>query len=106
MTPPSLDQLIQDPAKAAILSPEIAQALLIGLASIQPLLVQRALMGSSDKIGEEDLLTIDQVATRLKLSQYRAYELCRQGELKAIRLGKSVRVKPSDLQAYVAQHGG
>ncbi|HEX5545694.1 MAG TPA: helix-turn-helix domain-containing protein [Nitrospira sp.] len=106
MTPPSLDQLIQDPTKAAILSPEIAQALLIGLASIQPLLVQRALMGSSDKVGEEDLLTVDQVATRLKLSQYRAYELCRQGELKAIRLGKSVRVKPSDLQAYVAQHGG
>lgn len=106
MTPPSLDQLIQDPAKAAILPPEIAQALLIGLASLQPLLVQRALMGSSDKVGEEDLLTIDQVATRLKLSQYRAYELCRQGELKAIRLGKSVRVKPSDLQAYVAQHGG
>ena len=106
MTPPSLDQLIQDPAKAAILPPEIAQALLIGLASIQPLLVQRALMGSFDKAGEEDLLTIDQVATRLKLSQYRAYELCRHGELKAIRLGKSVRVKPSDLQAYVAQHGG
>ena len=43
MTPPSLDQLIQDPAKAAILSPKIAQALLIGLASLQPLLVQRAL---------------------------------------------------------------
>ena len=106
MTPPSLDQLIQDPAKAAILPPEIAQALLIGLASIQPLLVQRALMGPLDKTGEEDLLTIDQVAARLKLSQYRAYELCRQGELKAIRLGKSVRVKPSDLQAYVAQHGG
>ncbi len=72
MTPPSLDQLIQDPAKAAILPPEIAQALLIGLASLQPLLVQRTLMGSSDKEGEEDLLTIDQVATRLKLSQYRA----------------------------------
>lgn len=106
MTPPSLDQLIQDPAKAAILPPEIAQALLIGLASLQPLLVQRALMGSSDKVGEEDLLTIDQVATRLKLSQYRAYELCRHGELKAIRLGKSVRVKPSDLHAYMAQHGG
>ncbi|MBK8278379.1 MAG: helix-turn-helix domain-containing protein [Nitrospira sp.] len=106
MTLPSLEQLIQDPAKAAILPPEIAQALLIGLASLQPLLVQRALMGSSDKVGEEDLLTIDQVATRLKLSQYRAYELCRHGELKAIRLGKSVRVKPSDLQAYVAQHGG
>ena len=106
MIPPSLDQLIQDPAKAAILSPEIAQALLIGLASIQPLLVQRALMGAADSAGDEDLLTIGQVAARLKLSQYRAYELCRHGELKAIRLGKSVRVKPSDLHAYMAQHGG
>ncbi|MBX3347974.1 MAG: helix-turn-helix domain-containing protein [Nitrospira sp.] len=106
MTPPSLDQLIQDPAKAAILSPEIAQALLIGLASLQPLLVQRALRGSADSASDEDLLTIGQVAARLKLSQYRAYELCRHGELKAIRLGKSVRVKPSDLHAYMAQHGG
>lgn len=106
MTPPSLDQLIQDPAKAAILSPKIAQALLIGLASLQPLLVQRALMGSVDSVSDEDLLTIGQVAARLKLSQYRAYELCRHGELKAIRLGKAVRVKPSDLHAYMAQHGG
>ena len=63
-------------------------------------------MGSADSAGDEELLTIGQVAARLKLSQYRAYELCRHGELKAIRLGKSVRVKPSDLDAYVAQHGG
>ena len=106
MTPPSLDQLIQDPAKAAILPPEITRALLIGLASLQPLLVQRALMGSADSAGNEDLLTIGQVAARLKLSQSRAHELCRHGELKAIRLGKSVRVKPSDLHACMAQHGG
>lgn len=41
---PSLDALVSDPGKAATLPPETAQALLIGLVSIQPLLIQRALM--------------------------------------------------------------
>ena len=41
---PNLDSLMADPRKAATLPPETAQALLIGLASIQPLLIQRALM--------------------------------------------------------------
>jgi len=40
----TLDALLADPAKAATLPPETAQAILIGLVSIQPLLIQRALM--------------------------------------------------------------
>jgi excisionase family DNA binding protein len=102
----SVDELIGDPAKATALSPEAAQALLIGLASIQPLLIQRALIGPQGREGEDGLLTVPQVAAKLKLSPYRTYELCRQGHLKSIHLGKAVRVKPSDLAAYVAQQGG
>ncbi len=55
--------------------------------------------------GPEELLTMPEVAKRLKVSDYRAYELARQGVLKTVRLGKSVRVKPSDLAEYVAQQG-
>jgi excisionase family DNA binding protein len=51
-------------------------------------------------------LTIPEVAKRLKVSEYRAYELVRQGEIKKTPLGeKSVRVKPSDLAAYLAKQG-
>jgi hypothetical protein len=45
---PSLDALVSDPGKAAMLPPETAQALLIGLVSIQPLLIQRALMAGAN----------------------------------------------------------
>jgi excisionase family DNA binding protein len=101
----SLDAIVADPAKAATLAPEAAQALLIGLASIQPVLLQRALTASRNGHEEDHLLTIPQVARRLKMSDYRAYELARQGILKSVRLGKSVRVKPSAVDEYVAQHG-
>jgi excisionase family DNA binding protein len=96
----SLDALLADPAMISVLSAERAQALLIDLVSIQAILFQRALMGSRD--GQEgDLLTIPQVAKRLKVSEYRAYELARQGALPSVRLGKSVRVKPSALADYL-----
>lgn len=103
---PSLDALLADPAKAATLPPEAAQALLIGLASIHPVLLQRALTGSRNGHEEGLLLTIPQVAKRLKISDYRAYELARQGILKSVRLGKSVRVQPSAVADYLAKQGG
>jgi excisionase family DNA binding protein len=101
----SLDALVADPAKAATLPPETAQAALIVLASIYRLLLQRALTGSRNGNEEDLLLTIPQVAKQLKVSDYRAYELARQGILKSVRLGKSVRVKPSAIVEYVSQYG-
>ncbi len=97
--------LLTDPAKVALLSPRDAQACLIELASIHPVLLQRALAGSRDEGKEDLLLTIPQVAKRLKVSEYRAYELARQGALRSVRLGKSVRVKPSDIDEYIARQG-
>lgn len=102
----SIDELIEDPAKAAMMTPETAKVLLIGLASIQPLLIQRALLGIHNRQGDDALLTVPEAAEQLKLSEYRVYELIRQGVLKSIRLGRSVRIKPNDLAAYVAQQGG
>ncbi|MBX3325166.1 MAG: helix-turn-helix domain-containing protein [Nitrospira sp.] len=101
----SIDALLTDPAKAALLSPQAAQACLIELASIHPILLQRALAGLRDEDDEDLLLTIPQVAKRLKVSEYRAYELARQGALKSVRLGKSVRVKPSDIDEYISKQG-
>ena len=55
---------------------------------------------------EEDLLTIPQVAARLKMSPYRAYELARQGKLRVVRIGKLVRVTPTAIQEFVARMNG
>lgn len=52
-----------------------------------------------------ELMTVPQVAAKLKISQYRAYELLRTGQIRATRLGRSVRVKPSDLDDYLAGRG-
>lgn len=105
MDTPSLDALLANPGKAAALPPEVAQTLLIGLASIQPILLQRALTVAKNGHEEDDLLTVPEVAKRLKLSQYRVYELSRQGVLKSVRLGKSVRVRPSAVADYLASQG-
>ena len=101
----TLDALLADPAKADLVPPKRAQGLLIELASLQSILLQRALSGPFDNGKEELLLTIPEVAKRLKVSDYRAYELARQGTLKSVRLGKLVRVKPSAIDDYLLGHG-
>ena len=55
---------------------------------------------------EDDLLTIPQVAARLKMSPYRAYELARQGKLKSVRIGKLVRVTPEAIRHFVDKTSG
>ena len=102
---PTLDSLMADPGKAAKLPPETAQALLIGLVSLQPLLIQRALMGAQGGQERDLLLTVPNVAKQLQLSSYRVYELVRQGTLKSVHLGKSVRVRPAAVAEYLAQKG-
>jgi excisionase family DNA binding protein len=102
----TIDSLLADPGKVIDLSPEAAQMLLIGLVSLQPLLIQRALMGAQGGQEKEHVLTVPEVANQLKLSSYRVYELARQGTLKSVRLGKSVRVRPSAVAKYLAQQGG
>ena len=101
----TLDTLLADPSRAVMVPPKRAQGLLIELASLQAVLLQRALSQPCIDQEEELLLTIREVAKRLKVSEYRAYELARQGSLKSVRLGKSVRVKPSAIDDYLSRHG-
>jgi excisionase family DNA binding protein len=61
--------------------------------------------GSQHGQGEDELLTVPEVAKRLKLSTYRIYDLCRQGVLKSVRLGKSVRVKSAAMTEYLTKQG-
>jgi excisionase family DNA binding protein len=52
-----------------------------------------------------DLLTMPEVAKRLNISDYRAYELGRHGILKIIHVGRSVRVEASEVSNYLARRG-
>jgi predicted DNA-binding transcriptional regulator AlpA len=71
---PTIEQLIADPAKAATLPPETAQVILIGLASIHPVLLQRALKGpDAIPATPEKFLTVQQVVARFAVSKQWLY---------------------------------
>jgi excisionase family DNA binding protein len=57
--------------------------------------------GMDDRSGR--LLRIDDIADRLAISRSMAWKLVAIGELPAVRIGRAVRVRPGDLEAYVAR---
>lgn len=107
---PSLDALVADPSKAVTLSPEAAQALLLGMVSIQPILIQRALIGPQPEQRETKsnptLLTAQQVAARLNVKKSFVYELARQKKLKSVKLGdKYVQFTEAAVREFLVQGG-
>lgn len=46
------------------------------------------------------LLTVEQAAERLALGRTSVYGLLNRGELKVVRIGRSVRVLARDVEAY------
>ena len=50
----------------------------------------------------ETLLNGVEIARILKISASFAYTLMRRGEIPTVRIGRSVRVRANDLQAFVA----
>lgn len=51
--------------------------------------------------GTPSLLTIQEVAEQLKISEDTAQRLTKRGEIPAVRLGRAVRVRPEDLEQYI-----
>lgn len=49
----------------------------------------------------DHLLTADEVAEMLRVSTMTVYRLIRRGELPAVRVGRSYRVRGPDLDAYL-----
>ena len=50
------------------------------------------------------LLNSRDVAEILQVSTSKAYKLLRCGELPAVHIGKCIRVKPEDLEAYITEN--
>jgi excisionase family DNA binding protein len=49
----------------------------------------------------KDLLRVAEVADHLRVSTMTVYRLIRSGELPAVRIGKSYRVREGDLESYL-----
>ncbi len=49
-----------------------------------------------------DLLTVEKAAQVMALSESYIYKLVRTKQLPAIKIGTSVRLRPSDLEAFIA----
>ncbi len=50
---------------------------------------------------EDRLLKSDEVAEILHVSRSFAYQLMKRGDIKTVRIGRSVRVRPQDLDEYI-----
>jgi len=52
--------------------------------------------------GSGRLLRIEQIAERLSVSRSMAWKIIDLGQLRSVRIGRAVRVRPQDLDDYLA----
>jgi excisionase family DNA binding protein len=55
---------------------------------------------------DQRLLRIEDIADRLAISRSMAWKLTATGELRVVRIGRAVRVRPVDLEAYLERAAG
>jgi len=55
---------------------------------------------------ELDLMTVEEVATRLKVDESTVYRIIQRGEMRCVHFGKSVRVMRQDLAEFIEQNRG
>lgn len=99
-----LDSLLPDPSQLAELWPAAQRRLILRLVAKtlevfgarEPELQQPAADGN--------LLTMPEVAKRLGVPNSEAYALGRDGLLPVVRIGKYVRARPVDVDAFIAAH--
>lgn len=56
---------------------------------------------SSGDISETNFLTVAEVAAVMRVSKMTVYRLVHSGELPAVRVGRSFRVKQADVDEYL-----
>jgi excisionase family DNA binding protein len=49
------------------------------------------------------LLRLGEVAERLSISKSMAWKLVAYGELRSVKIGRAVRVRPADIEEYLAR---
>jgi excisionase family DNA binding protein len=59
---------------------------------------------SNDPPDRDPLLTVPEAAARCRLSVRSMWRHIKSGALKVVRLGSSVRIRQSDLDAFIIKH--
>jgi excisionase family DNA binding protein len=54
-----------------------------------------------DEPGISRLMTVEEVASVMRVSRMTVYRLIRRGQLQAIRVGRNYRVREDDLTTYL-----
>jgi len=54
----------------------------------------------------EQLLTPADVAERLNVSKAKAYQILKEGEIPSMRFGKTIRIRPEDLEKHIHEKIG
>jgi excisionase family DNA binding protein len=52
---------------------------------------------------ERDLLTVSEVAEAMRVSNMTVYRLIKSGQLAAIRVGKSYRIREDDVDRFLSE---
>ena len=53
--------------------------------------------------GKSQFLTVSEVARQLRVSNMTVYRLINSGQLPAVRIGKSFRLREEDIDRYLAE---
>src|SRR3989304_3070088 len=61
-------------------------------------------MRTASKRPPSELMTVEQVAAYLQLNKLTVYKFIRSGELQALRLGRSFRVRRADVDEFLEAH--
>jgi excisionase family DNA binding protein len=59
-------------------------------------------MAPNDQAEGTRLLRLEDISDRLSISRSMAWKLIATDQLRAVRIGRAVRVRASDLEAYLA----
>ena len=59
-----------------------------------------------ERMPDSALMTVKEVRAELRISLGKAYELIYTGELRAVRIGRLIRVTPQALPEFIAAHEG
>ncbi len=58
---------------------------------------------STTVIPMERLLTVEEVIAHLQISRSKLYQLVREGQLRAVKIGRTVRFRSGTIQAFIEQ---
>lgn len=100
---PTLTDLLADPGRIGQVDPEQARRLLIEIATIQPLLMTRALASCGATSNADRLLKVADTARRLGQSPDWLYRHAARLPF-TVRQGRGLRFSEQRLERYIAQH--